>query len=115
MRFPSLRYTLPSFPGVSILYRVTMSDRPELLRFASELGKSESGGDIEVAIENERRLVELVGALLVAVDFDGESELLPDLPEERADWLSTNFHPRAVQESFTAILSGRFDEAFLKK
>ena len=113
MRFPPLRYTLPSFPSLSILYRVTMTDRPDLLRFASTLSKT--GEDVEAVIESERKLVELVATLLVAVDFDGESELLPDLPEERADWLSTNFPPRAVQESFTAILSGRFDEAFLKK
>jgi hypothetical protein len=113
MRFPPLRYTLPSFPNVSILYRTTMLDRPELLRFASTLSKP--GEDVEAVIESERRLVELVGTFLVAVDFDGELESLSDLQEDRVDWVSRNLHPKAVQESFAAILSGRFDEAFLKK
>lgn len=113
MRFPPLRYTLPSFPSLSILYRVTMTDRPDLLRFASTLTTASS--DVEVVIESERKLVELVATLLVAVDFDGESEMLSDLQEDRIDWVSRNLPPKAVQEIFAAILSGRFDESFIKK
>lgn len=113
MRFPPLRYTLPSFPSLSILYRVTMTDRPDLLRFASTLTATSS--DVEVVIESERKLVELVATLLVAVDFDGESEMLSDLQEDRIDWVSRNLPPKAVQEIFAAILSGRFDESFVKK
>ena len=113
MRFPPLRYTLPSFPDVSILYRITMLDRPELLRFASTLSKS--GEDVEAVIESERKLVELVATLLVAVDFDGVSEMMSELQEDRVDWVSRNLHPKAVQEIFAAILGGRFDEAFQKK
>jgi hypothetical protein len=114
MRFPPLRYTLPSFPDVAILYRVTMADRPELLRFAAAISKAE-GNDLEGTIENEASLVACVAGALVAVDFAGELEPLSELPEHRAEWLRTNFPPRAVQESFAAILSGRMDEAFEKK
>jgi hypothetical protein len=114
MRFPPIHYTLPSFPDVAILYRVTMADRPELLRFASAISKAEAV-DLEGTIENEALLVSYVAGALVAVDFAGEVDHLSELPDHRAEWLRTNFPPRAVQEAFAAILSGRMDEAYEKK
>lgn len=113
MRFPPLRYTLPSFPDVAILYRVTMQDRPALLQFASLVSQVES--DVMLVIEREAQMVRLVAEALVAVDFGGEAEHLPELPDARVEWVVANFPPRAAQEAFAGILAGRIDEAYEKK
>jgi len=113
MRFPPLRYTLPSFPGVSILYQVSMNDRPNLLRFADTLSKGTEG--VENVLTQETELVRLVSNSLRSVDFDGETETLSELPEQRFSWVMDNLPPRAVQEAFTAILTGRVNEAYEKK
>ena len=113
MRFPPLRYTLPSFPDVAILYRVTMQDRPALLEFAAAISKPEA--DVSAVIDRESQMVRLIADALVSVDFAGEVEHLPDVPALRVDWLGANFPPRAAQEAFAGILAGRFDEAYEKK
>ena len=113
MRFPPIRYTLPSFPDAAILYRVTMQDRPGLLEFAALVSQVEH--DVAKVIERETQRVGLVAEALVAVDFGGEVEHLPDLPDARVAWLMANFPPRAAQEAFAGILAGRVDEAYEKK
>jgi hypothetical protein len=113
MRFPPLRYTLPSFQGVSILYQVSMNDRPELLRFAESLSKGTEG--VESVLTQEVELVRLVSISLRSVDFEGEVETLSELPEHRFEWIMANLPPKAVQECFTAILTGRVNEAYEKK
>lgn len=113
MRFPPLRYTLPSFPGVSILYQVSMNDRPELLRFAESLSKGTEG--VENVLTQEVELVRLVSISLRSVDFEGEVETLSELPDQRFEWIMANLPPKAVQECFTAILTGRVNEAYEKK
>lgn len=113
MRFPPLRYTLPSFPDAAILYRVTMQDRPALLEFAALVSRPES--DVAMVIDRESQMVKLIADALVAVDFGGEVEHLPESPELRVEWLMANFPPRAAQEAFAGILAGRVDEAYEKK
>lgn len=113
MRFPPIRYTLPSFPDVAILYRVTMQDRPALLEFASLVSQAEN--DVAKVIEREAQMVVLLAEALVAVDFAGEVEHLSDVPSQRAEWITANFPPRAAQDAFAGILVGRIDEAFEKK
>ena len=113
MRVPPIRYTLPSFPDVAILYRVTMQDRPALLEFASLVSQVEH--DVAKVIEREAQMVRLVADALVAVDFAGEVEHLSDVPDARVEWINANFPPRAAQEAFAGILAGRIDEAFEKK
>ena len=113
MRFPPLRFTLPSFPDVSILYSVSMNDRPELLRFAETLSKGTEG--VENVLTQEVELVRLVASALRSVDFGSEVETLSELPEQRFNWVMANLPPKAVQECFTAILTGRVNEAYEKK
>ena len=60
-------------------------------------------------------LVRLVSISLRSVDFEGEVETLSELPEHRFEWIMANLPPKAVQECFTAILTGRVNEAYEKK
>lgn len=113
MMFPPLKYTLPSFENVTIVYRLTMADRPELLRFAESLTKPEEGAD--AAIARESAMVAIVARHLVDVESEGEAQSLSLSETERAEWLRTTFPPKAIGEAFSAILTGKCDEAFVKK
>lgn len=106
MKFPPVRYTLPS-SGVAILYSCTMATRAELLTVA---GLPTAAG-VDDAIENDRRTVEAIAGAIVQVGDD----VLPELPAQRAEWIAATFPLSAVKEAFVAILSGAVDEAFLGK
>lgn len=114
MKFPPLKYTLPSFPDITIIYQVSMADRPDLIRFAESISKA-NDTDIESVLKKESELVRLVSNSLRAVDFGGEIEYLSELPESRFQWVMDNFIPKALQESYTAILSNKIDESYEKK
>lgn len=90
-----------------------MNDRPELLRFAESLSKGTEG--IENVLTQEVELARLVASALRAVDFEGDVESLSELVEYRIQWVMANLPPRAVQEAFAAILTGKVNEAYEKK
>jgi hypothetical protein len=109
VKFPPVRYTLPS-SGVPILYVCTMATRAEMLTVAGAM-TVDTGGDVAETIARDRMLVDAVASALVAVG----DEALPDLVANRAEQIHATFPPSAVKEAFFAILNGAVDADFEKK
>lgn len=113
MLFPPLKYTLPSFENVTIVYRQTMAGRAEMVRFADSL--TQQATDTATSLDRDDQMLCIVARSLVDVESEGVSVGVPTVESDRAEWLRTTFPPKAIGESFGAMIVGKVDEAFEKK